>query len=128
MCIKRQTLELPAIVATTSIATSDGSSEPSRMRQSGDSAAYLVVAGVYEALRLVENSAKVDRSRLAPELWDYAKGAFARAAVLDFQVGAGRSRWDGNDACRLVKGAGGVLHDGFRRAADGKATLDQKPL
>ena len=39
MCIKRQTLELPAIVVTVSIATSDGSSEPRRMRQSGESAA-----------------------------------------------------------------------------------------
>ena len=89
---------------------------------------YFVVAGVDEALRLVENGVKVDRRRLAPELRDYAKGACASTPVLDFQVGAGRPRGDGNDGCRLVEGAGGVLHGDFRRVADGKAALYQKPL
>ena len=87
-----------------------------------------MVAGVYEALCLVEDCVKVDRLRLAPELRDYAKGAFPGAPVLNFQVGAGRPRGDGNDAFLPAKGAGGVLHGDFRRVACGNAALDQKPL
>ena len=55
-----------------------------------------VVAYVYEALRLVENCVEIHGRRLAPELRDYAEGAFSGAAVLHLEIGAGRSRGNGS--------------------------------
>ena len=87
-----------------------------------------VVADVYKALRLVENCVEINGRRLAPELGDYAEGAFPGAAVLHLEIGAGCPRGDGRAAWRLAKGGGSVLHGDFLRAACDKTPFDKNPL
>ena len=48
-----------------------------------------VVAGVDEAIGLVEDRREVLGTRFAAELGDDAEGALAGAAILDLEVGAG---------------------------------------
>ena len=86
-----------------------------------------VVADVDEAFCLVENGIEIHGRRLAPELRDYAEGAFTCTAVLYLEIGTGRPRGDGCAALRVSKGDMRLGRGDSRRASGSDATLDQKP-